>query len=171
KRKRFCEMSKRHLKRLVQNDRNVLEYLKLGTYKLPQTNNLKILGLTFDHKLTCKTHINNLKAECQRRINIIKSIVPKWGADQTVILKTYRALVRTNLNYGSIVYASAKPHIINSLNSIHSSGLRLALGAFRSSPITSILAESHQTPLDIRREKLSLTFACKISVNPNNPTY
>ncbi|EZA53765.1 hypothetical protein X777_06661, partial [Ooceraea biroi] len=128
--------------------------------------------LTFDSKLTWRTHLCNLKAECQRRLNIIKSIAScNWGADKTTILNSYKALVRSKLDYGSIVYASAKKYIIDIINPIHTAGLRLAIGAFRTSPTNSILAESSESPLNIRREKLLLFFACKIASQPTNPVY
>ena len=50
-------------------------------------------------------------------------------------------------------------------------GLRLTLGAFRTSPINSILAETNDIPLKIERRKLACNYACKIASTPQNPTF
>jgi len=54
---------------------------------------------------------------------------------------------------------------------IHNSGLRVAIGAFRSSPIPSILSISGEPPLHIRRIKLSLNYIARILSTPDNSTF
>ena len=54
---------------------------------------------------------------------------------------------------------------------IHHQGIRLALGAFRTSPADSLLVEANEPSLNDRREKLSLQFALKLKSNRSNPTY
>ena len=144
--------------------------LSLGTKEIRRSNQIKILGLTFDQRLTWGTHIRTLKGECLRRMNLIKSIAScNWGASNDVIMNTYKAFIRSKMDYGAIIYDSAKQTILKSLETIHTSALRLALGAFRTSPINSILAESHEYPLRIRRIKLCLSFATRAASNPDNP--
>ena len=41
-------------------------------------------------------------------------------------------------------------------------GLRLVLGAFRTSPVSSLYAEANEPPLYIRRQKLSLQYLLKL---------
>ena len=54
---------------------------------------------------------------------------------------------------------------------MHHQGLRLALGAFSTSPVSSLYAEANEPSLADRREKLSLQFALKIKSDPNNPVF
>ena len=82
-----------------------------------------------------------------------------------------RSLIRSKLDYGSIVYGSARKSYLKSLDTIHHQGLRLALGAFRTSPIESLYAESNEPSLYIRREKLSLQYVTKLAANPRNSAY
>ena len=51
----------------------------------------------------------------------------------------------------------------------HYQGLRLALGAFRSSPVASLYVEADEPSLFSRREKLSLQYAIRLAANPSNP--
>ena len=46
-----------------------------------------------------------------------------------------------------------------------------ALGAFRTSPVESLYAESNKPSLYIRREKLSLQYTTKLAANPKNPAH
>ena len=66
---------------------------------------------------------------------------------------------------------SARKSYLKSLDTIHHQGLRLALGAFRTSPVESLYAESNEPSLYIRREKLSLQYVTKLAANPRNSAY
>ena len=57
------------------------------------------------------------------------------------------------------------------LDSIHNQGLRLALGAFRTSPVNSLYAEANEPSLNLRRKKLSLQYYLKLKSNRDNPTH
>ena len=70
------------------------------------------------------------------------------GADRTTLLRLYPVLVRSKLDYGTHVYCTASP--------VQNEGLRLATGAFRSFPITSLHVESNVLPLDFHRESLAV---------------
>ena len=80
-----------------------------------------------------------------------------WGADRKVLLKLYtcRSLFRTKLDYGCIVYGSARLSYLRKMDSLHNQGLRLALDTFRTSPVNSLYAEANEPSLNLRRKKLS----------------
>ena len=94
-----------------------------------------------------------------------------WGADRTTLLKLYRSLVRSKLDYGSIIYGSARKLYLQMLDPIHNQGLRLALGAFRTSPVASLYVEADEPSLYSRREKLSLQYAIRLAAYPSNPAH
>ena len=94
-----------------------------------------------------------------------------WGADRKVLLNLYRTILRSKLDYGSIICGSARKSYLKMLDPIHHQGLRLALGAFRTSPSESLLAEANEPSLYNRRLKLFIQYALKLKSNPSNPTY
>ena len=57
------------------------------------------------------------------------------------------------------------------LDPIHHQGLRLALGAFRTSPTASLYVEADEPSLNTRREKLSLQYAIRIAEKNSNPAH
>ena len=69
------------------------------------------------------------------------------------------------------VLIAASETALAKLDSVHNQGLRLSLGAFRSSPVESLYVEAHEPPLEIRREKLALQHTIKLKGNPRNPAY
>jgi len=53
------------------------------------------------------------------------------GADQETLLHLYRSLIRSKLDYGCIVYGSARGSYLRMLDPIQNHALRLCLGAYR----------------------------------------
>lgn len=142
--------------------------LFLNGTKLKRCESLKILGLIFDYKLSWLPHINNLKKQCNQKLNIIKSISStRWGADSQILINTYKALIRSKLDYGAIIYCSATTSTLERLNSVQTTTLRIAFGAFKTSPKNSIITEAHELPLEIRRAALLLNFASSWSLSSN----
>jgi len=93
-----------------------------------------------------------------------------WGGDQQTLLHLYRSLIRSKLDYGCIAYGSTRNSYLKMLEPIQNHALRLCLGAFRTSPASSLCAEANEPPLYLRRKKLSLQYAVKISSCSMNPT-
>ena len=146
--------------------------LKLNGSKVNVVKETKFLGVIFDQKLSFIPHMKALKTRCSKALDIMKVVSNQsWGTDKTVLLKLYRSLVRSKLDYGCIVYGSARPSYLKMLNTIHHQGLRLALGAFRTSPVESLYVEAGELPLEQRRIKLSLQYITKLKATPSNPAY
>ena len=88
-----------------------------------------------------------------KTLNLLKVLShTSWGADRTTLLHLYRSLIRSKLDYGSIVYGSARKSYLQMLDTVHNHGLRLALGAFRTSPVSSLNVEADEPSLWLRRE-------------------
>ena len=146
--------------------------LYLNKIRIDVVTEFKFLGVIFDTKLTFLPHINALKKKCKKALNLLKVVAhSEWGADRKVLLRLYRSLVRSKLDYGSIVYGSARKSYLKVLDSIHNEGLRLALGAFRTSPVNSLYVEANEPSLYSRRQKLALQYILKLKCNPLNPAH
>jgi hypothetical protein len=91
-----------------------------------------------------------------KSLNVIKSLSHyEWGAEGTVLLKVYKSLVRSKLDYGLICCENSDSKILKTLDTIHNAGLRFSTGAFKSSPIVSLLSLTGEPSLQFRRTKLS----------------
>jgi hypothetical protein len=48
-----------------------------------------------------------LKTKCLKALNLLKVLSSTyWGSNSSTLLKLYRSLVRSGLDYGSVVYGS-----------------------------------------------------------------
>ena len=146
--------------------------VKIGIPLLQVEESTKFLGLWWDSHLSFKKHISVLKTQCKEALNLIRVVAHlKWGGDRDTLLMLYRAIVRSKFDYGCIVYGTASNTNLRQLDSIHNSGLRLALGAFCTSPESSLYTEANEAPLEERRLKLSMLYYVKTRACIANPTH
>ena len=83
--------------------------LKLDGVEIPVVDQYKFLGVIFDRKLSFIPHINYLKAKCHKALQLLRVVAhTDWGADKSTLLKLYRSLVRSKLDYGCFIYGSAR---------------------------------------------------------------
>ena len=62
-------------------------------------------------------------------------------------------------------------NVLKRLYSVNNEALRICTGAFRTSPISSLYAESHEMPPQLRHLQLGLQYAIKLKSNRQNPAY
>ena len=131
----------------------------------------RFLGLIFDKRLTWVPHIKNLKVRCVQALNVIKVLShTTWGADRKHLMILYKALVASKLAYGCEVYSSATKATLSLLDPIHNAGIRLASGAFKSSPIPSLLVDASEVPLGLHRQSLLVRYWHRIQRIPKSLT-
>ncbi|CAF3490192.1 unnamed protein product [Rotaria socialis] len=153
----FCRKRKCNISPLIYLNRN----------PIPVTSTIKYLGLILDSRLNWKSHINLTKANCYKTMNIMQCVSHlRWGADRTTLLRLYISLIRSKLDYGSQIYGSASEALLNQLDPIQNMGIRLSIGAFRTSPINSLHAESSLMTLEFRRIELCFRYFLRLLTSP-----
>ncbi|GFX94036.1 RNase H domain-containing protein [Trichonephila clavipes] len=85
------------------------------------------------------------------------------------LLRVYQALILSRLDYGCVVYGSARTSVLKRLDTVHHSALRICSGAFRTSPVTSLYVVCHQPPLELRRKQLSKNYFIRAMSVPSHP--
>ena len=122
-------------------DPNIL----LGKTPIKVVREAKFLGVIFDTKFAFKNHIQYLKTSCQKALDILRVVGhTDWGADRIVLLRLYRLLVRSKIGLWMHCVRIARRSVLKQLDPIHRQGLRIALGAFRTSPAQSLYIEAHE---------------------------
>ena len=130
---------------------------------LKETTERKFLGLIFDRSLTWAPHIAYLKGKCLKALNIVQLIKSKSrGTDSKTLLRIYRAIVRSKLDYGCQIYGTGPAYSLRTLDPVHHKGLRISLGAYRTSPCESMCAEANEPELEYRRKMLQLQYYAKV---------
>ena len=80
-------------------------------------------------------------------------------------------ILAPQFHYGCIVYDTASNTNLRQLDSIHNTVLRLALGAFCTSPVSSLYTEANEATLEERRLKLSMHYYLKTRAFIDNPAH
>ena len=117
-------------------------YMK-GT-KIKFTTEHKSLGLILDGPyLTWNKHIEHLRIIGNKRLDVMKRLSSlKWGTGRDTLMMYYLRAIKPKIEYGSAVYGSAANTILGKLDIIHNTALRIASGAFKTSPINSLSLET-----------------------------
>jgi len=158
----FCKLRKHHPE----------PTLLLNGTPVPVVEETKFLGIVFDRKLSFIPHTKHLKDKCTKALNPLRVLAhTSWGADQETLLHLYRSLIQSKLDYGYVVYRSARSSYLRILDPIRNHALRLCLGAYRTSPASSLCVEANEPPSLFQAKKLSLQYCLKLSCNDNNPAY
>ena len=97
------------------NQRGVLMEpdIKMDWTSIIVADEAKFLELVFDRQLTFRAHVKYLKTVCDKTLNVLRVVGhTNWDADKVVLLRLYRALVRSKLDNGCIVYGTASKSVL-----------------------------------------------------------
>ena len=133
--------------------------LTLGGKTLKEVVTKKYLGLILDRMLTFKQHVAYLRGRCLRDMNILRIVSrANCATDSILLLRIYRALIRPKLDYACEIYGTAKGSYLTPLDPVHHKGIRICLGAYRTSPFESMYVEANEPSLSNRRQMLQLQY-------------
>jgi hypothetical protein len=79
--------------------------------------------------------------------------------------------LKSQIDCGSFVYGSATKSKLSIIDPAHNTAIRLATGAFRTSRLESLYAESGDHPENFRRNLLLCGYAAKLTTQPHHPSY
>ena len=134
--------------------------LKLGNEPIEVVPQIRTLGLIVDEKFTWKAQLYALKRKCLSNLNAMKLMVKySKSGDANFLLRIYRALIRSKIDYGCQAYGTAgNSYLNNMLDPIHNAALRLCTGAYRTTRKESLYIEANEPSLSNRRLLLDLQF-------------
>ena len=113
-----------------------------------------------------------MKDECQRLLNLLRAVSSnKWGADQYTLVRIYRALLLAKIDYGCIVYGSAAKSALIDIEVIAREALKIAVGAFKSTPYATVHVLANDIPLMLGRDLVTLNYFIKQRNYLFNPAF
>ena len=143
--------------------------LNLDGSEIPIVVQYKFLSIIFNKKLSIILHN---QGKCSKTLKLLRVIAHKdWGADQHTLQKLYKTIICSKIDYGCCIYRAARKSYLKSLQTVHHKGLRLVLGAFKTSPVESLHSKAYKPPLKLRFTKLALQFDSKLKSLLSNPAY
>lgn len=152
---------------LFKNSRSKSHFLPLeiGDASVPLVDRIKFLGVVLDRKLTGRAHFEYLLDRGRRIVNIISSLSGVWwGSHPQSLIIIYRALFRSSIEYGCLVFKfKGNSVIFQKIQRLQYRALRTALGYRGSTPI--ILGEACEPPLKVRMAMLSRKYIYRCIAN------
>jgi ribonuclease HI len=144
-------------------------HLKIQGENIQFVHSTKFLGMVFDSKLNWLQHAKYVANKSKTKINLLRSLTGySWGANKRTLLRIYRTLIRSTIEYGSEILHTAGQSSLNILNQIHSKCLGIICGSLKSTAIEAKENECGELPLKLNILRKQLRYAVKISVSTNN---
>ena len=125
--------------------------LQIGGKDIPYLPYIKYLGVYFDRRQTWRKQVEHLFNMSIPVLNLLRGLSAQgWGAERETLLKVYRALIRSRLEYCSILFEGAPKIVLNKLNTIQRRALQIVAGALYGTSLLSLQRELGEPPLNIR---------------------
>ena len=146
--------------------------LYIDNVVIPTVKNPKILGLTFDPKLTYNSHIRKTSDKARNTLKLLKALTStKWGKQKETIVATYKAITRPILEYASTIWSPiASTTGITKLQTIQNMALRIATGCTSDTNIQHLHNETNILPLNAHLKLHSSQLRQK-SQHPTHPLH
>ena len=129
--------------------------LKLFGEPIAEKDELTLLGVTFDQRLSFGRHCKRKAKEAARRVGLLKKVSGQgWGASERVLLNLYKQYVRPVLEYGSAGIAEAAKSSLACLQRVQNSALRTSLRLPRRTRIKKLHKLARMDPLPRRLRSL-----------------
>ena len=146
--------------------------LNIDNVVIPTVKNPKILGLTFDPKLTYNSHIRKTSDKATNTLKLLKALTStKWGKQKETIVATYKAITRPILEYASTIWSPiASTTGITKLQTIQNMALRIATGCTSDTNIQHLHNETNILPLSAHLKLHSSQLRQK-SQHPTHPLH
>lgn len=144
--------------------------LQFNNHSIRYQKEVKYLGIWFDQSLNFIAHLKDVKEKAMKSSNILKILSnSRFGSDSELLIKLYRVMTLPIIQYGSIAYETSNTKAVKTLDAVNNLGIRLALGAFRTSPTDSLLALVNQKTLEQSRLEFNIKFMLKTLSIKDNP--
>lgn len=79
--------------------------IELDTKRIKSKSILKLLGIYFENTLAWDAQVEHIREKCLKAISILSYLKTTWrGADPTVLLRLYKALVRSRMEYCGFLF-------------------------------------------------------------------
>lgn len=161
------------------NNENILSINITSTSLLSKTlhavDSHCILGVFLNsNNLNFEKHFNYVKSQCGTWQNMLKCLSGSpIHARPHILLNVYRNAIRPRIEYGSAAYATTASRTnLTKLETIQNTCLRIATGAFSTTPVSHLQQQAYIPSLAVRRTtRITKTLAKQIMMQNNHPSF
>lgn len=144
--------------------------IRINNEKIDFVDNVKMLGITLDKRLTWKSHINTIIDSSAQCLNIIRLLSGStFGSSKGALLSVYRGLIRSRIEYGCFLYQNSSNNNLKLLDSLQYKALLMCTGGMKGTPLSNLLIECGETSLAQRRFEFYMKFLTRIKFSNVSP--
>ena len=148
----------------------IVNPLHINNRPIPENSSHVFLGITLDSRLTYRLHSIKTQTRGHRRLNVLRALSgTKWGGDRQTLFLLYKSLIRSVLEYNSFLFTHIASSHQRCIETIQNTALRIITGAFRTTPVNSLLAETNTLPLSMRSHASLFKYFVKTKRERNHP--
>jgi len=141
--------------------------LRLFGQTISEKDELTLLGVVFDQKLSFGSHCKQKAKEATRRVGLLRRVSGQgWGASKRVLLNLYKQYVRPVLEYGNAGIADAAKSNLALLQRVQNSALRTSLRVPRRTRISKLHKLARMDPVPRRLRSLQSRAVTRFGANP-----
>lgn len=130
---------------------------KINETPIEKVSAFKYLGVHLSSNLTWNCHIEHITNKASKTLGFIKRHLAL--ADQNTKLLAYTSLVRSQLEYASIIWNPHQTYLLNHLESVQNKAARFITRKYsRYDSVTTIKSSLELTTLEARRKNSRLSF-------------
>ncbi|PNF30200.1 hypothetical protein B7P43_G08428 [Cryptotermes secundus] len=144
--------------------------IKVQGEKVSSVKSIKFLGLHLKSNLDWEDEINAIVRKCENPMKIMNCVKHTWwGADPVILIRLYKALIRSRMEYGAFLFHKLKKKQAQKLEKIQYRAIRGALGYRSSTPTNVMLAEAKEVPIFSRFKQLGKNYVSRCYTSTNHP--
>lgn len=138
--------------------------MQMGGTDIQMVDEIKLLGLTIDKKLTFNSHVSRI---CKKAANLYKQLAKaakiEWGLSPEIIRTIYVAVVEPVVLYASSVWAPAadKALVKKQLYAIQRGFAQKICKSYRTVSLNAALVLARLLPLDLRVQEAAQLYEAK----------
>ena len=142
--------------------------IKLFGSTIAESTNPTFLGIRFDKYLSFKNQINYVKDACTKRMNVLKVLSNRsWGLTVKTLNEIFNSLIRSLMEYSSILYPSFSETNIGALEQIQIRSLKIISKTSKFESNETIRKMPNYTSIADRFDKLNVNYIQNCLRNKN----
>jgi hypothetical protein len=132
--------------------KSVSSPLTVNDSVVDQVENLKYLGVTFDHRISFRNHAETTARKARRMLGAIGSHLRKWHMSKQ-IKRIFSVCIRPILSYGSVIVCGKTKVVDDILERVVKSACRMTLNEYRDISYNELLNRVEWTSLSIEYKR------------------
>lgn len=144
--------------------------IKINNNEIEEVKSFKFLGVIYEKDLKYTQHINYLVKRIDKDLNVIKYLASyKLNISREALLHVLDAKVKSKIEYVRYLMQHESKARKNKLKVKYNEGLRICLGALRTTHIDTLYAEAGKIDLESSALKSTMKYVVNVLGNSENP--